>query len=56
MFDAAVEALVQGNTQQQFHTWHSTACARENLCVKCVRVQVKKVIVCVRVCLSVKVK
>ena len=42
MFDAAVEALTQGITQQQFQYWHSSACTRKNLCVKCVRVRVKK--------------
>ena len=35
MFDAAVEALTQGNSQQQFHDWHSSACARES-CVSSV--------------------
>ena len=38
MFDVAVEGTLNSN----FHTWHSTACATENLCVECVRVQVKK--------------
>ena len=41
MFDAAVEALTQGNSQQQFQYWHSSTHAR-NICVKCVRVKVKK--------------
>ena len=30
MFDAAVEALTQGNSQQQFQYWHSSACAKKN--------------------------
>ena len=29
MFDAAVEALTQGNSQWQFQYWHSSAHARK---------------------------
>ena len=32
----------KGTLNSNFHIWHSTACTRENLCVECVRVQVKK--------------
>ena len=36
MFDAAVEALTQGNSQQQFQYWHSSVHAREKfVCQVC---------------------
>ena len=35
MFDAAVEALTQGITQQQFQYWHSSVHARK-ICVSSV--------------------
>ena len=35
MFYAAVEALTQGNSQQQFQYWHSSVCTRKN-CVSSV--------------------
>ena len=41
MFDAAVEALTQGITQQQFQNWHSSACTRK-ICVSSVSEKVKK--------------
>ena len=53
-FDATVETLLQGFTQQQLLNWLSVACARKS-CVKCVKVDVK-MFVCVNMCINVKVK
>ena len=55
MSDAAVETLPQGFIQQQFLNQLSIAHARKNLCVNCIKVDVK-VFVYVSVCINVKVE
>ena len=56
MFDAAVEALTQGNSQQQFQYWHSSVCAREKFVCQVCQSKSYNVNVYVRVCLNVKMK
>ena len=55
MLDAPVWTLPQGFIQQQLLNLLSIMRARKNVCVKCVKVDVK-VFVYVDVCICVKVK
>ena len=54
MFNAALETLPQGDTQQQLLSWLSIVHARKT-CVKCVKVHIK-IFIYVNMHIYVKVK